>query len=383
MDIYQRKSNWKLILGIVGLLILAVTLFYSNYLADKLKVAEDKNKELFISTTAYLVNNQDLETDIGPLYEIQEKFALPTIIEYSNGEVEGFNWGEKNNTDIPFLKKKIAQFLSGDVEPLDYPFGEAKIYIFNSSLVRLIQYYPLVQVLLVGLFIALGYYLFNTARRAEQNRVWAGMAKETAHQLGTPISAIIAWIEHLKEANATAPDQLEVLDELVKDVDRLELIADRFSKIGSAPELAVTNLYDELDEIKTYMQRRAPRRVIFDFPDRNNEVKVKINQHLFSWVMENLIRNSLDAMEAQGEIGAVVYEEGEMICIDLRDTGKGIAANNYKTVFQPGFSTKMRGWGLGLSLAKRIIENYHRGRIYVKSSKINEGTTFTIKLPKV
>lgn len=383
MDIYQRKSNWKVILGVVGLVILAVTLFYSNYLADKLKESEEKNKQLFIMTTVYLVNNQDLETDISPLYEIQEKFALPSIIEYSNGEVEGFNWGEKNNIDLLFLKSKIAQFKKNDAEPLDYPFGDGKIYIFNSSLVSLIQYYPLVQVLLVGLFIALGYYLFNTARRAEQNRVWAGMAKETAHQLGTPISAIIAWIEHLKEANESSPDQLEVLDELVKDVDRLELIADRFSKIGSSPELELTNLYDQLAEIKDYMQRRASRRVKFSFPDPNSFVQVKINKHLFSWVMENLIRNSLDAMDGQGEIGAIVYEDENMVCVDLMDTGKGIAANKHKTVFQPGFSTKMRGWGLGLSLAKRIIQNYHNGKIYVKSSKINEGTTFTIKLPKV
>lgn len=383
MDIYQRKSNWKVILGVVGLVILAVTLFYSNYLADKLKESEEKNKQLFIMTTVYLVNNQDLETDISPLYEIQEKFALPSIIEYSNGEVEGFNWGEKNNIDLLFLKSKIAQFKKNDAEPLDYPFGDGKIYIFNSSLVSLIQYYPLVQVLLVGLFIALGYYLFNTARRAEQNRVWAGMAKETAHQLGTPISAIIAWIEHLKEANESSPDQLEVLDELVKDVDRLELIADRFSKIGSSPELELTNLYDQLAEIKDYMQRRASRRVKFSFPDPNSFVQVKINKHLFSWVMENLIRNSLDAMDGQGEIGAIVYEDENMVCVDLMDTGKGIAANKHKTVFQPGFSTKMRGWGLGLSLAKRIIQNYHNGKIYVKSSKLNEGTTFTIKLPKV
>lgn len=383
MDIYQRKSNWKVILGVVGLVILAVTLFYSNYLADKLKESEEKNKQLFIMTTVYLVNNQDLETDISPLYEIQEKFALPSIIEYSNGEVEGFNWGEKNNSDLLFLKSKIVQFKKNDAEPLDYPFGDGKIYIFNSSLVSLIQYYPLVQVLLVGLFIALGYYLFNTARRAEQNRVWAGMAKETAHQLGTPISAIIAWIEHLKEANESSPDQLEVLDELVKDVDRLELIADRFSKIGSSPELELTNLYDQLAEIKDYMQRRASRRVKFSFPDPNSFVQVKINKHLFSWVMENLIRNSLDAMDGQGEIGAIVYEDENMVCVDLMDTGKGIAANKHKTVFQPGFSTKMRGWGLGLSLAKRIIQNYHNGKIYVKSSKLNEGTTFTIKLPKV
>ena len=233
-----------------------------------------------------------------------------------------------------------------------------------------------------GFFIALGYYLFNAARRGEQNRVWAGMAKETAHQLGTPISAIIAWIEFLKESNEERPDQLEVIGELRSDVERLELIADRFSKIGATPELEKANVYQLLGDIETYMKRRSPRKVTFDFPDPNQVQDVMVNQHLFSWVLENLIRNSLDALDGQGSISARIHEDVRSIIIDITDTGKGIPSSKHKEVFKPGFSTKKRGWGLGLSLAKRIIQEYHKGKIFVKSSKPNEGTTFTIQLPR-
>jgi signal transduction histidine kinase len=207
------------------------------------------------------------------------------------------------------------------------------------------------------------------------------MAKETAHQLGTPISAILAWIEHLKEILGDDPDQQEIITELTKDVNRLDLVADRFSKIGSAPKLVEIDLYAQLDECKEYMEKRASRKIVFDF-DKGSGKNVMINEHLFNWVIENLIRNALDAMGGTGKISTIVYEENNYFCLDLTDTGKGIAPSKFKTIFQPGYSTKSRGWGLGLSLAKRIIENYHSGKIYVKNSTPNQETTFTIKLPK-
>ena len=229
----------------------------------------------------------------------------------------------------------------------------------------------------------MGYLGLSSARQAEQNRVWVGMAKETAHQLGTPISAIVAWIEHLRGMSINRPDQLEILDELTNDVARLDLIADRFSKIGSAPNLEAKDIYKELDKARIYMQRRASRRVKFQFPETGAEKKyVNINAPLFNWVMENLLRNALDAMDGEGLIKADVYEDHEMVCIDISDTGKGIPSSKQKMVFQPGFTTKKRGWGLGLSLAKRIIEEYHEGKIFVKQSEQNQGTIFTIKLPK-
>ena len=379
---YNQRSGWNIALAILGLGILGVTLFYSNYLANSLKETEAKNKEFYLDAIDDLANESDLNANIDLQLAIRDRFALPSIVE-TEGTYEGANWGELKDSDQEFLSKKVKSFIAEGLEPLAYPAADAKIYVFNSPLVQLIRLYPLVQVLLVGLFIALGYYVFNASRSAEQNRVWAGMAKETAHQLGTPISAILAWIEHLRESNADNPDELEVLDELGKDVDRLDLIADRFSKIGSAPELERTNLYDQLDDIKSYMQRRAPRRVNFEFPDRSTiePLYVNVNQHLFSWVLENLIRNSLDAMDGKGSIKAAVKTQANQISIDLSDTGKGIPSNKFKSVFAPGFSTKQRGWGLGLSLAKRIIENYHKGKIFVKSSKVDEGTTFTISLP--
>ena len=381
---YNQRSGWGIALAVFGLAILGITIFYSNYLANSLKASEEKNKELFIETLiseAQILDISAFDQDVRIQGQILQNFSLPSIIERSDGSFEADNWGEKRNDDDEFLEKKIEQFLKSGKEPVDYPAGDGKIYVFNSPLVNLIRYYPLVQVLLVGLFIAFGYYIFNASRSAEQNRVWAGMAKETAHQLGTPISAILAWIEHLRLSNEGKPDQLEILDELSKDVDRLDLIADRFSKIGSAPELERTNLYDQLDAIKSYMQRRAPRRVDFKFPEETVPLNVNVNQHLFSWVLENLIRNSLDAMGGKGVISAVVTVASNKVSIDLSDTGKGIPSNKFKSVFAPGYSTKQRGWGLGLSLAKRIIENYHKGKIFVKSSKVDEGTTFTISLP--
>ena len=208
------------------------------------------------------------------------------------------------------------------------------------------------------------------------------MAKETAHQLGTPISAILGWIEYLKGMSEGNPEQQEVLVELIKDVDRLELVADRFSKIGSAPDLERTNILDEMDKTFAYMKRRSPRKISYEMiSNLDDDTHVMVNRHLFDWVIENLIRNSLDAMDGQGNIRGELSIYDQKVLINLSDSGKGIPASKFKSVFKPGFSTKTRGWGLGLSLAKRIIESYHNGRIYVKSSKVGEGTTFTIELP--
>jgi signal transduction histidine kinase len=209
------------------------------------------------------------------------------------------------------------------------------------------------------------------------------MAKETAHQLGTPISGIIAWLEHLRSIKEGDEELLEVVDEMKKDVIRLELISDRFSKIGSAPELEAVNVYDELEKCRNYMEPRSPRKVKFEFPEAGaGDVTVFVNPHLFEWVIENLLRNSLDAMEGKGVILASVYEDDNFVYIDISDTGKGIPQSKFKTVFQPGYTTKKRGWGLGLSLTKRIIEDYHKGKIFVKASEPGQGTTFTIQLPK-
>ncbi len=382
MDIYRKRSLWNIILLVVGLLILLITVIYANYLANQLSEREANNREQYRIAMERIAQNPDLDADVGLETLIQEDYSLPIIIELDN-YYEGNNWGEARDTSTAFLKKKVKEYLDSGQEPIEVKFSGAKLYPFKSNLTRLIQYFPLAQFILLGFFIALGYYLFNAARRGEQNRVWAGMAKETAHQLGTPISAIIAWIEYLKETNEDRPAELEVLGELRSDVTRLELIADRFSKIGSEPELEEVDVHKMLKEIEAYMKKRSPRKVSFDFPDQSTGIHAMLNEHLFSWVLENLIRNSLDAMDGSGVIKAQISQDQRYISINISDTGKGIPASKHKEVFKPGYSTKLRGWGLGLSLAKRIIEQYHKGKIFVKSSKVNEGTTFSIQLPRI
>ncbi|MEM9545467.1 MAG: HAMP domain-containing sensor histidine kinase [Bacteroidota bacterium] len=382
MDIYKKRTYWNMLLAMFGLLILIITLIYSNYLAQKLKEREDANVKMYVYALEELEKNLDLNMDISIYQDIIDNNKLRVILESEGGTLDGFNWANGRNEDEVFLNKKKQQFLESGKEYIKSTGYASRIYYFNTKLVDYINYYPFIQLLLVSSFILLGYFFLTASKRGEQNRVWAGMAKETAHQLGTPISAIIAWIEHLKLTNIDQ-EQSEIIGELRSDVNRLELVADRFSKIGSEPVLTAVNIYEEIEACKKYMERRAPRKVTFEYPEaKDGSLPVKINKHLFDWVVENLIRNSLDAMDGKGNLSAKIYEEGAYINIDLSDTGKGIPSSNFKTIFEPGFSTKQRGWGLGLSLAKRIIENYHKGKIFVKNSKLDEGTTFTIRLPK-
>ncbi len=308
--------------------------------------------------------------------------TIPVILVNERGiPLEGINFGDLKDRDTTFLRQELEDMIAEGIAPLKGDYHQ--LYYRNSILLRLLTYFPLFQFFLIAVFIGFGYLGFNISRRAEQNRVWAGLAKETAHQLGTPISAIMAWIEHLREMKCDDGETLEILDELDKDIKRLDLVADRFSKIGSEPELKETNIYTQLEQCRQYMARRAPRKVSFEFPDPESIPKyVQINAPLFDWVIENLLRNALDSMGGKGKISAVVSEDNDYIIINVSDTGKGIPANKFKTIFEPGFTTKKRGWGLGLSLSKRIIESYHSGKIFVKNSILNEGTTFSVKLPK-
>lgn len=398
MDIYKKRSYWNILLAAFGLLILIITLIYSNFLAQKLKQREETNAKVYVQAVKELQINQkemmelessndknlmtELNKEIGIYEEIVTDNELRVILEDDRGELLGVNWSGDENEDIKFLEKQRAKFIASGKEHLVGTGYATKVYYFNTKLVDYINYYPYIQLLLVSSFILLGYFFLTGSKKSEQNRVWAGMAKETAHQLGTPISAIIAWIEHLKLTEIDK-EQSDIITELRNDVTRLELVADRFSKIGSEPVLTEVNIFEEIDHCKNYMAKRAPRRVTFDYPEKDQgNLTVKINKHLFDWVVENLIRNSLDAMDGKGELSAKIYEDGSYINIDLKDTGKGIPASKHKTIFQPGFTTKKRGWGLGLSLAKRIIENYHNGKIFVKHSILEEGTIFTIRLPK-
>lgn len=384
MDIYKRKSRWKIYLAIAGIIIVAISMSYTKYLADNLKAEEQSKAKNWASAMVLLSEMDDEDTDDITLHTeiITSNTTIPVIlVSDTDVVVEGLNFGEEKDTNMVFLENEVRKLTEQGIEPIS--IYEGYLYYKESTILRLLRYLPLVQFILIAAFISFGYIGFSTSRRAEENRVWAGMAKETAHQLGTPISAIMGWVEHLKMIRPDDEEVHEVADELNNDVKRLDLVADRFSKIGSEPKLEKVNIYEELEACRVYMQRRAPRKVEFDFPDKNTTpVYVNINSHLFDWVIENLLRNALDAMDGKGKISAKINTAKGQVVIDISDTGKGIPSSKFKTIFQPGFTTKKRGWGLGLSLAKRIIDIYHSGKIFVKKSVINEGTTFTIKLPQ-
>lgn len=380
MELYEQKSRWKIYLGLAALMLMIISGLYSNYLANKLKEGERNKAETFALAMKNLNKMDPKNQDVVVLeQEIVFNTKIPVILVNETGQISE----SKNFPETADLEKELVAIKKSGAAPIEGAGYAKYIYYKQSRLLTLLQYFPLIQLLLLLGFVLISYLAFSTARKSEQNRVWVGMAKETAHQLGTPISAIIAWLEHLKMTKGNDQETMEVVQELENDVDRLNLIADRFSKIGSEPKLETININEELEKCRTYMQKRASRKVSFDFPGEETPTfMAKINPPLFAWVIENLLRNSLDAMDGTGEISAQIYEEGEFVTINISDTGKGIPAKDLKTVFQPGFTTKKRGWGLGLSLAKRIIESYHLGKIFVKKSILNEGTTFAIKLPK-
>ena len=281
--------------------------------------------------------------------------------------------------DSTHLSQTMAEMKSEN-DPILVDLGEGKTsYIFykDSELLNQLKYYPLVQFLVIGLFILIGYWLFSISRKSEQNQVWVGMSKETAHQLGTPLSSLMGWIELLKAKDIDP----SITSEMNKDIHRLEMITDRFSKIGAKPKLETQNVVDVIEHFVAYLKTRSPRKVNFKVVNKETHpVNAQLNVPLFEWVIENLCKNAIDAMEGNGNIEITIEQKDQKINIEVSDTGKGIPPGKRKAVFQPGYTSKKRGWGLGLSLSKRIIENYHRGKISVKSTEAGKGTTFKIVL---
>ncbi|MFN5370611.1 MAG: sensor histidine kinase [Bacteroidia bacterium] len=312
--------------------------------------------------------------------------SVPVIVANANKSIiASGNLERQIQTDTAAMLE-LTSVMAVENTPLniDLPdYGKCSIYYQDSFLLTQLKYYPLVQFTVIALFILVAYFLFSFSRRAEQNRVWVGMSKETAHQLGTPLSSLRAWMELLRYKGIDE----ETLSEMGKDIKRLEVITERFSKIGSVPELQLHHLQDVLQESVGYMMPRTSKKIALSFRSElveNLDAQVMLSVPLFDWVIENLIRNAIDAIEGQGgSLDVVLGEKGKWYCVDVSDTGKGIAPANLKTVFEPGYTSKKRGWGLGLSLSKRIIENYHQGKIYVKKSELGKGTTFRILLPKV
>lgn len=393
IKLYTERSSLKWVVLIVSLIISAGSIVYTNELVKQIRDREKKQIDLYASTLEYLANESDAPNLIFVLEEIiQANNTIPVILTNEYGMPEHYRNipGAANikdeNVRNEFLLKEIES-MREERDPIMVTlmddnkqiYGYKNIYYRNSFLLTQLKYYPYVQLSVIAIFGLIIFTVFNYSRTAEQNRVWVGLAKETAHQLGTPLSSLIAWVEYFKE---TFPEQKGVFMELQKDVDRLEMITERFSNIGSVPKLSVQNVHQLVEDVVKYLENRISKRVeitIASFPDE--ELTCMINKPLFAWVVENLIKNSVDAMSGKGSIHIKMMKVNDgRVAMDISDTGKGIAKNRLTNVFKPGYTTKKRGWGLGLALTKRIIENYHGGKIYVKQSEINSGTTFRILL---
>lgn len=375
----DRQFNWRVILAILAISIVFGTIFYSQYLAQKIAAEEQQKVEQWLVASKAILNN-DLTL---PNLIRNEQHSIPIIETNEKDSITNFfNLDSiKAVSDKSYLPKKLKEF-SGQNSPLEIKFNDTpyianRYYYGHTVLLGQVRYYPLVQLCIVALFIFFIVYSITVSNRATQNQVWAGMAKETAHQLGTPISSLEGWIEMLKETGT----KTDILNELEKDVGRLKLVSDRFGKIGSTPIVEKSDIISQIEHMVEYIKKRTTDKVHFAIETHGAKIiQAKISKPLFDWVIENLLKNALDAMEGKGKILVDIKEEKKEILIDVSDSGKGISAANIRRVFKPGFTTKKRGWGLGLSLSKRIIEQYHKGELFVKQSDLGKGTTFRIVL---
>lgn len=384
----DRIRQVKILLVVAAILIAVVSLVISHFLTCDLE-EEERNKVEVWAEAMRSLNNADENTDLNLVLKvINENHTIPIIVMDSRQQVQTFrNVDMKARSRVDSLRESafIGQQLleAGRYIRIQLDDSIKSDYIDvcydDSNMLRRLEIYPFVQLGVVLIFVVIAIFALLTSKRAEQNKVWVGLSKETAHQLGTPISSLMAWMEMLRE---NYPDD-ELLPEMDKDVKRLRLIADRFSKIGSLPEPVPTSLNEVMEHVIDYMDRRTSRKVrmVKEFPD--HDIIVNLNASLFEWVIENLAKNAVDAMGGErGMIVLHVEDAANRAVIEVSDTGKGIRKKDLGNVFRPGFTTKQRGWGLGLSLAKRIVEEYHQGRIYVKSSEMGKGTTFRIELRK-
>lgn len=355
----------------------------TDRLVKSLSEEERKKMELWAEATREIVDIDSEVTDFSfYLKVIQYNETVPVIVADQEGEILDHRNLNPSRTDNPEYLQRQLEAMKKKNEPIEIAlFDDTRQYIFynDSRLLVLLVYYPYIQLLVIVLFLLIAYYAFSVSRKAEQNQVWLGMSKETAHQLGTPTSSLLAWLELLKE-NRTEPVMLE---ELEKDIMRLEKITERFSRIGSKPVLKDANIIDVIENALTYLRSRSPKGVIYETEyNSTGIVTVPLNIPLFDWVIENVFKNALDAMEGSGKLTISVTDQGRNIYIDISDTGRGIPRSRFKTIFKPGFSTRRNGWGLGLSLSRRIIEEYHGGRIFVQQSVLNTGTTIRIILKR-
>lgn len=382
MNIYINSKRYKIGIIVFAVFISLLSLGYSNYLIDKLQNQERQRVELYAEAMKRFAQTSNLNEDLTFVSEvISRNENIPVILTDENDSIISFkNLNQERVHNPKYLVKQLLK-MKAKHQPVVIDLLDGKIerhvYYDDSTLLNLLFWFPLVQLGVFGVFIAMAYMAFSSSRRAEQNRVWVGMAKETAHQLGTPISSLLAWVELMKVEEMWP----EYTDEMSKDLERLEIIVERFSKVGALPILKPTDVNIVLADAVSYMQRRTSSQIVINFyPDAANPIIAPLNRALFTWVIENVLKNAIDAIGSKGEINVAVSMEKSFIHVDVTDNGKGIVRGRYKTVFRPGITTKQRGWGLGLSLAKRIIKEYHKGNIFIKWSEPGKGTTLRISL---
>ena len=396
MNIYSKKKNWKFVLIGTAISIGILSLFITNILVKELKNEERKKIELWADATKQLVGLSGEGDYSLAIKVISENNNIPvilvdecdSILESRNflifSKIDGilFKIGLINKTIITpeYLREELLNIKNNGDDPIEVNIvgDKQRIYYKDSALLNRLRFYPVYQLGFISLFMFFAYYLFNASKRSEQNQVWVGMAKETAHQIGTPLSSLMAWTELLKEQTGNE----KMVIEMEKDIKRLETITDRFSKIGSQSELVKYDIVLLINKSIEYLKSRMPSNTIFKISVPKTKILIPVSNILFEWVIENLVKNAVDSMKGKGEILIEVIDDSTFILINIKDTGEGIDKSIFKTLFKPGVTSKKRGWGLGLSLSKRIIEDYHKGSIFVSQSEKGVGTTFTIKLPK-
>lgn len=396
MDIYSKKQKWKFALLGFAIIIGVSSIFITNGLVKELKLEEHKKIELWAEATKHLVNMTGEGDYSLALKVISENNNIPLIqVDEGDNILENRNFQKFSKLDSlflslgiispqkidnTFLRNELNEIKENGYKPIEINIMGDKqwIYYKDSALLNRLRYYPIYQLGFIGLFIFIAYFIFSASRKSEQNKVWAGMAKETAHQIATPLSSLMAWVELLKDKGGTE----SIVFEMGKDIKRLETITDRFSKIGSKPTLEEKNIVELVMDTITYLKSRLPEKIQFNILHEKSIIIIPVSTVLLNWVIENICKNAADAMKGKGEITISITEDISKVILNITDNGEGVDRSILKNIFKPGVTSKKRGWGLGLSLSKRIVEEYHTGRIFVMKSEKGVGTTFCVHLPK-
>ena len=382
MSFFKNTVLTKRIVIFVLFIIVSLILWNTYIFFQKFKQEERAKMEIFATAIKELATNPDLNANINLETKIFENITnIPLIQVNEDGSIKDWQNLDPSKTDnSDYLKSQLAKMKKQNA-PIEIKYEGITEYVYyrDSDLLDKLTYYPIALILILLLFLTVIYMLFSSNKIAEQNRLWTGMAKETAHQIGTPLSSLLGWIAILKAENISE----KYVDEIENDVHRLNIIANRFSKIGSSPELTKNEIISITKKTFDYLKSRSSKQISFEFISERDTLFSNINIELFGWVIENLVKNAIDAMKGKGSVSLFISEKSKTIEIIISDTGKGIPKSQFKQIFKPGFTTKKRGWGLGLSLSKRIVEEYHNGKIFVKKSEINKGTSIQISLQKI